>query len=160
MTSTADPFGGSYYIEELTDKIEAGAQEYIDRIDALGGTLTAIENNYIQSEIQNAAYAYQQEIERGERIIVGVNRFRQESGQPNRTFRLDPALERQQIERLREVRATRDAQAAALALDHLERTARDGGNLLPAVLACCEAYSSVGEISGRLKSVFGEYQER
>ncbi len=101
-----DPLGGSYYIEKLTDDIERGAREYIARIDALGGTLAAIEQAYMQGEIQNAAYAYQLAVERGEKIVVGVNRLRQNEDRQHPMFRLDPELERQQVERLRELRAS------------------------------------------------------
>src|SRR3984957_20666769 len=111
VTNTADPFGGSAVIETLTDEIEHGAEEYIARIDAMGGTLAAIENGFIQNEIQNAAYAYQQTVERGEAIVVGVNKFQQDQAEPPATFRLDPELEKQQIGRLRDLRASRDARA-------------------------------------------------
>ena len=103
--------GGSFYIEELTDKIERGAQDYLERIDALGGTLAAIEKGWIQAEIQNAAYEFQQQVERGEKIVVGVNRFHQESEQPLTALTIDSNIERQQVERLREVRASRDQAA-------------------------------------------------
>lgn len=159
VVNTADPVGGSKHIEDLTDKIEAEAKEYLERIDAMGGTLAAIERNFIQNEIQNAAYQYQQEIERGERVIVGVNRYRQEVSEPIRTFRVDPQLEQQQIDRIRRVRAERDSAAAEGALASLEQAARSTENLMPRILACCEAYASVGEISDRLRSVFGEYRE-
>jgi methylmalonyl-CoA mutase N-terminal domain/subunit len=159
VVNTADPCGGSRYIEDLTDRMEASATEYIDRIDAMGGTLAAIEKNYIQIEIQNAAYQYQQEIETGERVIVGVNRFRQEEGDPMRTFRLDPELEQQQVVRLRELRASRDAAMVERRLAAIEGAARTGDNLMPHFLSCCEAYATVGEISDRLRKVFGEYRE-
>ena len=159
VVNTADPCGGSRYIEDLTDRIEASAAAYIQRIDAMGGTLAAIEKNYIQSEIQNAAYRYQQEIEQGERIIVGVNCFRQEEGEPARTFHLDPQLEQQQVTRLRELRSSRDAVAVEQRLAALEAAARGSDNLMPHFLSCCEAYATVGEISDRLRTVFGEYRE-
>ncbi len=159
VTNTADPVGGSYYIEQLTDEIERGAREYIERIDAMGGTLAAIEKNYIQNEIQNAAYECQQAVERGEAIVVGVNRFKQEEGEPQRVFRLDPDLEQQQIARLRELRASRSASAAQARLSALEQAARSSDNLMPRILACSEAYATVGEISDRLRAVFGEYRE-
>ena len=159
VVNTADPLGGSYHIEKLTDEIETGARQYLDRIEAMGGTLHAIENEFIQNEIQNAAYAYQQEIERGQRIVVGVNKFRQNETQTARTFRLDPALEQQQVDRLRAVRASRDQSAVAKTLESLERTARGTGNLMPVILDCCAAYGTVGEISDRLRVVFGEYRE-
>jgi len=160
VTNTADPVGGSYYIEQLTDDIERGAREYIERIDAMGGTLAAIENSYVQNEIQNAAYEYQQAVERGEAIVVGVNRFKQEESEAPRIFRLDPELEQQQIARLRELRASRSASQVEARLGALEQAARSSDNLMPRILACSEAYATVGEISDRLRAVFGEYQER
>ena len=108
ITKVADPLGGSFYIEELTDKIERGAQDYLERIDALGGTLAAIEKGWIQAEIQNAAYEFQQQVERGEKIVVGVNRFQQEDEHGLAALRIDSEIERGQVERLREVRASRD----------------------------------------------------
>jgi methylmalonyl-CoA mutase N-terminal domain/subunit len=160
VTNTADPVGGSYYIEKLTDDIERGAREYIDRIDAMGGTLAAIEKGYIQTEIQNAAYEYQQAVERGEAIVVGVNRFEQEEKEAPATFRLDPELEKQQVTRLKEMRATRDSGIVENRLRSLEQAARASDNLMPHILACAEAYATVGEISDRLRVVFGEYRER
>ena len=159
VTNTADPVGGSYYIEQLTDEIERGAREYIERIDAMCGTLAAIEKNYIQNEIQNAAYEYQQAVERGEAIVVGVNRFKQEEGEPPRVFRLDPELEQQQVARLRELRASRSPSAVEASLSALEQAARLSDNLMPHILACSEASATVGEISDRLRTVFGEYHE-
>ncbi len=160
VTNTADPVGGSVFIERLTDEIERGAEQYIQRIDAMGGTLAAIENGFIQNEIQNAAYAYQQTVERGETIVVGVNKFQQDQKDPPATFRLDPELEKQQIARLRDLRASRDAHAVDTRLCALENAARSSDNLMPRILACAEAYATVGEISDRLRSVFGEYHER
>jgi methylmalonyl-CoA mutase N-terminal domain/subunit len=160
VTNTADPVGGSYYIEQLTDDIERGALEYIERIDAMGGTLAAIEKGYIQTEIQNAAYEYQQSVERGEAIVVGVNRFEQQEKEAPATFRLDPELERQQVARLREMRASRSGSVLEERLGSLEQAARGNENLMPHILACAEAYATVGEVSDRLRGVFGEYQER
>ncbi len=159
VTSVPDPLGGSYYIEELTDRIERDAMEYICRIDAMGGTLQAIEAGFIQSEIQNAAFEYQKEVERGQRIVVGVNRF--QTGEPDKTpvFRIDPANERSQIENLRKIRATRDAARWRESLASLEEAARGTVNLMPRILAAAEAYATVGEISDTLKRVFGEYRE-
>jgi methylmalonyl-CoA mutase, N-terminal domain len=159
ITNVADPFGGSVYIEELTDKIERGAEDYIARIDAMGGTLAAIEKGWIQTEIQNAAYEYQQRVEHGEKIVVGVNRFRQESEVPLAAFRMDPAIERQQVERLRQVRTSRDSSTVESRLKDLEEAARGSDNLMPRILAACEALATVGEISDRLRNVFGEYRE-
>jgi len=159
VTNVADPVGGSYYIEQLTDEIERGARDYIERIDAMGGTLAAIERNYIQNEIQNAAYEYQQAVERGDAVVVGVNRFKQEENEAPRVFRLDPELESQQIARLRELRASRSASAVDARLNALQQAARSTDNLMPHILECAEAYATVGEISDRLRAVFGEYQE-
>jgi len=159
VTSTADPVGGSLAIEKLTDQIEAGAREYLARIEALGGTLAAIEKNYIQNEIQNAAYDYQQGIERGDIVVVGVNRFKQEEGAASPPFRIDPDLETQQVDRLRHLRASRSQPALDRRLDALEQAARSAQNLMPHILDCAEARGTVGEISDRLRRVFGEYRE-
>ena len=159
VTNTTDPVGGSEYIEGLTDEIEHGACEYIRRIDAMGGTLRAIETGFIQSEIQNAAFEYQKAIERQEIAIVGVNRFHMEEDRKIPTFRLDPTLEKAQVERLRQVRAGRDNQLVRDRLQNLELAARGSDNLMPLILEAAAAYTTLGEISGRLKSVFGEYRE-
>ena len=159
VTKEPDPLGGSYYIEELTCKIEHGAKEYIERIDSMGGTLAAIERGYIQGEIQNAAYAYQQEVERGERIVVGVNKFRTDDEKPPITFRVDPAIEAQQIARLRELRASRSAAVVEEKLAALEQAARGSDDLMPRIMESCAALATVGEISDRLRIVFGEHRE-
>jgi methylmalonyl-CoA mutase, N-terminal domain len=160
VTSTADPIGGSRHIEHLTDEIERGAEEYIQRIDAMGGTLAAIENGFIQNEIQNAAYAYQQTVEHGNTIVVGVNKFQQDQKDSPSTFHLDPQLEKQQISRLAELRRSREASAVDAGLCALESAARSSDNLIPHILTCAEAFATVGEISDRLRVVFGEYRER
>ncbi|SPE29175.1 Methylmalonyl-CoA mutase [Candidatus Sulfopaludibacter sp. SbA6] len=159
VTNTADPAGGSEYIEALTDSIERGAGDYLKRIDEMGGTLRAIETGYIQNEIQNAAYDYQREIESGARVVVGVNRFRQEE-RAVPAFRLDPALEQSQVEALRQVRASRSQPVVEEKLAALEKAARDGTNLMPPIFDAADAYATVGEISDRLRGVFGEYRER
>jgi methylmalonyl-CoA mutase N-terminal domain/subunit len=159
VTHTADPVGGSYAIEQLTDEIERGARQYIDRIDAMGGTLAAIEKNYIQNEIQNAAYEFQQKVETGEAVVVGVNRFKQSEGETLAPFRLNPELEQQQIERVREVRSSRSRSVYDERLQALEQAARSSDNLMPHILSCAEAHATVGEISDRLRAVFGEYRE-
>jgi methylmalonyl-CoA mutase, N-terminal domain len=156
---TVDPAGGAYAIERLTDEIESLAREYIERIDALGGMLRAIETGYVQREIQKAAYQYQQEIERNERIIVGVNRFRTEQEQPIPILRIDPAIEREQVERVRALRARRDSAGANAAVAEVELRARSGENLMPAIMAAAEAYATVGEISDAMRRVFGEHRE-
>jgi methylmalonyl-CoA mutase, N-terminal domain len=159
VTQEPDPLGGSYYVEKLTDEIELGARRYLEQIDALGGTLAAIEKGFIQGEIQNAAYAYQQAVERGKTVVVGVNRFQQGERHSPAVFRLDPELERQQVERLRELRSSRAAEPVAQSLCELERAARSSDNLLPRIVAACEALATLGEISDTLRKVFGEYHE-
>jgi len=159
VTNTVDPVGGSEFIESLTDSVERGAVEYLERIEAMGGALRAIEAGYIQNEIQNAAFAFQKAVESGEQIVVGVNRFQMEEDNPIPTFRLDPTLELTQIERLRHVKASRNQTEVVERLNHLEQTARGDGNLLPKILDAAGAYATVGEISDRLRAVFGEYRE-
>jgi methylmalonyl-CoA mutase, N-terminal domain len=159
VVNVADPLGGSFHIEELTDQIEAGAVDYIERIDAMGGTLAAVEKGFIQGEIHNAAYAFQQSVESGETVVVGVNKFRQAEENPPITFRMDPALEREQVDRLRELRQSRSAGVVEGHLNALEQAARGSENLMPRILDACDAYATVGEISDRLRRVFGEYRE-
>jgi methylmalonyl-CoA mutase N-terminal domain/subunit len=159
VANTVDPVGGSYAIEKLTDELESRAKEYIARIDALGGVLRAIETGYVQGEIQKAAYEYQRAIERGEQIIVGVNQFVAEKETSIPTMRVDPELERAQIERVRAVRARRDSARASASVAEVERRARAGENVMPAIGTAVEAYATVGEISDALRRVFGEYTE-
>jgi methylmalonyl-CoA mutase N-terminal domain/subunit len=158
VTNTPDPVGGSEAIEALTDSIERGVLDYLGRIDAMGGTLAAIEGGYIQGEIQNAAYEYQREIESGKRIVVGVNRFQQEE-RAVPTFHLDAGLERSQVESLRQVRASRSASAVGEKLAALEEAARGTANLMPPILEAAGVYATVGEISDTLRRVFGEHRE-
>jgi methylmalonyl-CoA mutase N-terminal domain/subunit len=159
IPNTVDPMGGSEHVEALTDAIEQGVLDYLKRIDSLGGTLHAIETGYIQNEIQNAAYQYQREIEAGNRIVVGVNRFHLAEEKAVPTFRLDPAMEHAQIETLRRVRASRSQSAVEAKLTALEETARGDSNLVPPILEAAAVYATVGEISDRLRRVFGEYRE-
>jgi len=159
VADTVDPLAGSYAIEHLTDEIERRAVDYIDRIDAVGGMLRAIETGYVQREIQEAAYKYQRAVETGDAIVVGVNRFQVEEESTVSVLRVDPVIEPEQIERVRAVRARRDAIAADAALVKLEEAARGTENLLPRILDCVEAYATVGEISNRLRKVWGEYRE-
>src|SRR5271154_4980397 len=147
ITNAADPVGGSEVIERMTDEIELGAQGYLDQIDAMGGTLRAIETGWMQRQIQDAAFEYQREIESGGRIVVGVNRFRMADDQEIPTFRIDPDLERAQVERLREVRSSRDEGAARNALARLQVAARDGSNLMPFILDAACVMATLGEIS-------------
>jgi methylmalonyl-CoA mutase N-terminal domain/subunit len=159
VTATADPVGGSEYIEKLTAEIERGAEEYIARIDKMGGTLRAIEEGFIQREIQNAAYEYQKRVEKGEAIVVGLNLFEEKESASPVVFKMNPAIEQQQIQRVRELRASRDPDTHRTRLDELEKAARSSVNLMPHILASCEAKATVGEISDRLRKVFGEYKE-
>jgi len=159
IVNEPDPLGGSYYIEELTDRIEREANQYLERIDAMGGTLRAIERGYIQSEIQNAAYAFQTKVERGEQIIVGVNKYQVKGSGSVPTFRIDPSLEQAQVLRLREVRASRSQSEVARLLNVIQTAARGTENLMPHILSAAEAYGTVGEIADALKSVFGEYKD-
>src|SRR6202521_887046 len=159
VVNTVDPVAGSYAIEKLTNEIEAGAQDYISKIDAMGGMLRAIETGFVQQEIQKAAYEYQQAVDSGEQVVVGVNRFQAEEERPIPTLRLDPEIERDQLARLNALRARRDAAKAKAALAEIERRARGTENLMPAILSAVEAYATLGEISDALRRAFGEYQE-
>ena len=159
VANTIDPVAGSFAIEKLTDEIEAGACDYISKIDAMGGMLRAIEIGYVQQEIQKSAYEYQQAVERGEQVVVGVNRFQSDAEQPIPTMRIDPEIERSQIARLNALRARRDVSKSQAALEEVERRARGTENLMPAILAAVEAYATVGEISDAMRRAFGEYQE-
>jgi methylmalonyl-CoA mutase, N-terminal domain len=159
VTNTVDPVAGSYAIEKLTDEIEIGARDYISKIDALGGVLAAIEAGYIQMEIQKSAYEYQQAVEHGEQIVVGVNRFQAEAEQPIPTLRIDPEIERSQVARLNALRSRRDVAKSRAAIEEVERRAGGSENLMPAILAAVEAYATVGEISDALRRAFGEYHE-
>ena len=159
ITGVADPLGGSFYIEELTDQIANGAMDYIRRIDEMGGTLRAIEVGFIQGEIQNSAFEFQQQVEKGERVIVGVNKFQAEEEERTPVFRVDPANERSQVESLRKLRSERDGARWRASLDCLEAAARGAENLMPRIVEAAAAHATVGEISDTLRQVFGEYRE-
>ena len=159
VANTADPVGGSYAIEELTNEIEAAAAEYISKIDAMGGMLGAIETGYVQREIQKSAYEYQQAVEREEQVVVGVNRYQAREERPIPTLRIDPEIERAQVSRLRTLRDRRDGARTRAALREIESRARSGENLMPAILNAVEAYATVGEMSDALRRIFGEYRE-
>jgi methylmalonyl-CoA mutase N-terminal domain/subunit len=159
VTETPDPLAGSYYIESLTRGLERAAQAYLDEIDALGGTLGAIEAGFQQRRIQEAAYRVQQEIERGDRVVVGVNRFLDETVTTPPIQRIDPDAEQRQIEGVRRVRAERDAAAWAAAMRRLDDAARGRDNLLAPIVEAVMAYATVGEISDRLRVAWGEHRE-
>jgi methylmalonyl-CoA mutase N-terminal domain/subunit len=159
VTETPDPMAGSYYVESLTDQLEAAANEYLREIEELGGTLAAIEAGYQQRQIQESSYAVQRAIEAGTKIVVGVNKFRDEESTTPPLQRIDPEGERRQVERVRKVRAERDPVAWAAALARLEDCARGEENLLPAMIEAVQAYATVGEICDRLRVVWGEHRE-
>jgi len=158
VTDTVDPLGGSYYVEALTDEIERKAQEYIERVEDMGGAVAAIEAGYVQAEIQEAAVRQQREIESGARVVVGVNRFKSEEEPEPTIFRVDAERARAQIARLRRVRAERDGAQAQAALRRLSDAARGDENLMPPILEAVRAYATLGEICGELRQVWGEYR--
>jgi len=159
VVNTIDPVAGSFAIEKLTDGIEAAAQDYISKIDAMGGVLRAIETGYVQQEIQKSAYEYQQAVDTGEQVVVGVNRFQVDEERPIPTMQVDPEIERNQVARLDALRARRDMAKVKPALAEVERRARSTENLMPAILLAAESYATVGEISDALRRAFGEYHE-
>ncbi len=160
VTETPDPLAGSYYVESLTNELEAAAWSYLDEIETLGGTLAAIERGFQQRAIQEAAYRVQRAIELGDQVVVGVNRYRDDDAPATPPIHtIDPDGERRQIARVRRVRAERSGEAWVVAMDDLERIARDDGNLMPAILTAVRAYATVGEISDRLRVAWGEHRE-
>ncbi len=158
VTDTVDPLGGSYYIEELTKEIFDRASAYIDKIDELGGAAEAIEKGFIQREIQDSAYRYQREIEKDERIVVGVNKFQIEEEAPKDLLRVDPAVRLSQIEKLKELRKERDNGRVKDILSELKKAAEGNDNLMPIIVDAVKAYGTLGEICDALREVFGEYQ--
>jgi methylmalonyl-CoA mutase N-terminal domain/subunit len=159
VVNTVDPVAGSYAIERLTNEIEVAARDYISKIDAMGGVLRTIETGYIQQEIQKSAYEYQQAVDGGEQVVVGVNRFQGDEERAISTLQVDPNIERTQVARLNALRARRDASKSSATLAEVERHARGKENLMPAILAAVEAFATVGEISDALRRAFGEYHE-
>jgi len=146
-------------LELACNEIEEGARAYIAKIDALGGLFRAIETGFVQQEIQKAAYDYQKAVESGEQVVVGVNRFTAKEEKSLPTLQIDPAIEQEQVARVKAVRARRDNAKINAALAEVERRARETANLMPAILTAVEAYATVGEISDSLRRAFGEYQE-
>ncbi len=159
VAQTIDPLGGAYYLEALTDKMEEKVYGYFERLDALGGMVSAIERGFPQREIQEAAYRYQREIDSRKRIIVGVNAYATEGAQPIETLKIEAETENTQIERLRRLKRERDGGAVAAALDALVRGAESGAALTPLILDAVRCYATVGEISGAMAQVFGVYEE-
>jgi methylmalonyl-CoA mutase N-terminal domain/subunit len=159
VTDVADPLGGSYLVEALTDEIEARAEEYLRRIDDMGGMVQAISTGYVQREIQDAAYAWQRRVEAKDQLVVGVNAYRSDDP-PVTAAEVDPALEARQVERVRALRGERRAGAVRSALDALRAAARGVDNLVPPILAAVKVEATLGEIADALREVFGEYRER
>ncbi len=158
IADTVDPLGGSYYIEELTEEIYNRAKEYIDKIDELGGAAAAIEKGFIQKEIQDSAYRYQREIEKDERVVVGVNKFQAEAESPKDLLRVDPAVRISQVESLARLKSERDNARVNGILDELRKASEGNDNLMPIMVDAVKAYATLGEICDTLRDVFGEYQ--
>ena len=158
VAETVDPLGGSYYIENLTDEIEERARDYITKIDQIGGAVAAIEKAFIQQEIQESSYRYQKEIESGERILVGVNKFQIEEPPVKGLFKADPKVRAFQVKQLDALRGRRDGKRAAASLESLKKTAQGEGNLMAPILECVRAYCTLGEICDVMREVFGEYE--
>src|SRR5687768_3635449 len=159
VANTADPLGGSYFVESLTDRMEELAYDYFRRIDQLGGMVQAVKQNFPQREIADASWELQEEIDAGDRTVVGVNKYRHEDDDPLPILRIDPALERKQIGRVQAVRARRDASAVESALSTVRSAADSGQNLMPSLLDAARAHATEGEIVEALQSVFGSYTE-
>ena len=157
VTETIDPLAGSYYIEHLTQTIESQAADYIRRIDELGGAAAAIEQGFIQREIQESAYRYQKAVEQGERIVVGLNKFQVQEPKPTGLLRVDPAVREQQMKKLQRLKEKRDNGAVQTSLTGLKKAAQGEDNLLPLILQAVRAYATLGEICDTLREVFGEY---
>ena len=159
-TDTIDPLAGCYFVEDMTDKIEAEIDAYIKKIDAMGGTLAAIEQGYIQKEIQNSSYRFQKEIESNERIYVGINKYTMEEAPPTNLLRVDMKVGEVEVEKLKKLRAERDPVQWKKALDHLREVSRTDENVMPAVIAAVKAMATVGEICDVWREIFGEYRPK
>jgi methylmalonyl-CoA mutase N-terminal domain/subunit len=160
VVNTIDPLGGSYYLEQLTSELERQAYEYFDRIDKLGGVIAAIKDNFFQREIAESSFRYQSEVERGERVVVGVNRYQQEDDRELDILKIDPALERKQIDRVQALRTRRDATAVEAALARLrEDAAHEDRNLMEPIMAAARADATMGEMCDALREVWGVWRE-
>jgi methylmalonyl-CoA mutase N-terminal domain/subunit len=159
VAETIDPLGGSFYVEALTDRLEREAMNYIERIDEMGGAVAAIESGYMQKEIQNSAYRHQIDVEKKERIIVGVNEYVLEEEPETEILHIDPSVEEEQLARLQALKKRRDAGKVGKALDNLRSAAEGSDNLMPHILDAVKVYATLGEICGILREVFGEYRE-
>ena len=160
VVNTIDPLGGSYFVEDLTNRLETEANEYFDRIRALGGVIPAIKENFFQREIAEASYRYQSEVESGKSVVVGVNRYVLDDEEPIPILKIDPALEQKQIERVQAVRASRDPAAAEAALSRLkEDAAHEDRNLMEPIMDASRAYVTMGEMCDALREVWGTWRE-
>ncbi|MGA8263400.1 MAG: methylmalonyl-CoA mutase family protein, partial [Ignavibacteriaceae bacterium] len=159
ITNTIDPLAGSYYVEAMTDEIEQEAENYINKIDSLGGMVSAIEKGYVQHEIQTAAYEFEKQLEAGERVIVGVNKFKSDSDEKPELLKIDMNIQEEQIKFLNKIRSERNNAEATQKLSSLGKAATRNDNLLPFIIDAVKAYCSVGEISNSMRKVFGEYKE-
>lgn len=159
VTNTIDPLGGSYYIEALTNEMEKGTHEYFKKLDDLGGMVSAIEKGFPQNEIREAGYTYQKEIDNNERMIVGVNKFTAKEEQPIETLKIEPEIEKKQVEKLRAFKKNRDSNGINKALDDLKKTAESSESVLPPITKALKLYATVGEVCNAMKEVFGEYKE-
>jgi len=158
VSDTVDPLGGSFYLEKLTDQLEKEIEDYLQRIEKMGGAISAIEKGYMQKEIQESAYQYQQEVEREEKIVVGVNRFTTEEDYPISLLKVDPAVSERQVRRLQNIREERDQRRVAETLQTLRKAALGDANLVPPIVEAVKAYATMGEICGVLREVLGEHQ--
>ena len=159
VTDTVDPLGGSYFVEALTDKLEKDAMSYIEKIDEMGGMVEAIEKGYVQREIQKEAYRFQKELENKERIVVGMNKYQTKEESLKNLLKLDPAIQKNQIEKLKNIKEMRDNKLVSQSLNELKEAAKGKENLMPYIINSVKAYSTLGEISNVLKEIFGEYNE-
>ncbi|MCW3490082.1 acyl-CoA mutase large subunit family protein [Dethiobacter alkaliphilus] len=160
VTDTVDPLGGSYFIEALTDQIEQDAADYIEKIDGMGGAVDAIEKGFMQKEIQQSAYTYQRQIETGERVVIGVNKFITEAEAPKDLLKVNPAVADSQVDKLKKLQENRDQRQVAEALRNLRSVAQSSDNIMPAIIEAVKVYATLGEICGILREVFGEYQQQ
>ena len=159
ITNTIDPLAGSYYVEAMTDKIEAAAEEYINKIDALGGMISAIEKGFVQHEIQSASYEFEKQLEAGEKTIVGVNKFKSEDDEKLELLKIDMKIQEDQVKFLSKIRRERNNDEASRKIAALKKAASGEDNLIPFIIEAVKAYCSIGEISDALRKVFGEYKE-
>ena len=159
-SSSIDPLGGSYHVEALTNELERQAYDYFEQIERLGGVVAAIKENFFQKEIADASFRYQAEVEAQQRIVVGVNRYELETEQPIELLKIDPALETEQIERVRALRGRRDSQAVEAALARLkEDAAHDGRNLMDPIVDASRSYVTMGEMCDAFREVWGTWRE-